>query len=47
MLGWKYEPLFDYLYDDFKDYGFKVLNDTYVTADGGVGIVHPAAAEPR
>jgi isoleucyl-tRNA synthetase len=44
MLGWKYEPLFDYLYDDFKDYGFKVLNDTYVTADGGVGIVHQAPA---
>ncbi|CAN9296691.1 unnamed protein product [Alternaria alternata] len=44
MLGWKYEPLFDYLYEDFKDYGFKVANDTYVTADSGVGIVHQAPA---
>lgn len=44
MLGWKYEPLFDYLYDEFKDHGFKVLNDTYVSADSGVGIVHQAPA---
>jgi isoleucyl-tRNA synthetase len=44
MLGWKYKPLFDYFYDDFKDYGFKVLNATYVTADSGVGIVHQAPA---
>lgn len=42
MLGWQYEPLFDYFYEDFKDYGFKVLNATYVTADSGVGIVHQA-----
>lgn len=40
MLGWRYEPLFDYFYEDFKDYGFKVFNATYVTADSGVGIVH-------
>jgi isoleucyl-tRNA synthetase len=44
MLGWKYEPLFDYMYDEFKDYGFKVLNDAYVTADSGVGIVHQSPA---
>ncbi|OAK99096.1 hypothetical protein IQ06DRAFT_15159 [Phaeosphaeriaceae sp. SRC1lsM3a] len=44
MLGWKYEPLFDYLYDEFKNYGFKVVNDSYVTADSGVGIVHQAPA---
>lgn len=44
MLGWKYQPLFDYFYDEFKDYGFKVLNDEYVTADAGVGIVHQAPA---
>jgi isoleucyl-tRNA synthetase len=42
MLGWRYEPLFDYFYKGFKDYGFKVLNATYVTADSGVGIVHQA-----
>ncbi|ATY67456.1 isoleucyl-tRNA synthetase [Cordyceps militaris] len=44
MLGWRYEPLFDYFYEDFKDKGFRVLNATYVTADSGVGIVHQAPA---
>lgn len=42
MLGWRYEPLFDYFYEEFKDHGFKVLNATYVTAESGVGIVHQA-----
>jgi isoleucyl-tRNA synthetase len=42
MLGWRYEPLFDYFYDTFKDHGFRVLNDKYVTASDGVGIVHQA-----
>lgn len=44
MLGWKYTPLFNYYYEEFKDYGFKVLNAEYVTADSGVGIVHQAPA---
>lgn len=44
MLGWRYEPLFDYFYEDFKDYGFRVLNDPYVTDASGVGIVHQAPA---
>ncbi|KAJ5581793.1 Aminoacyl-tRNA synthetase class 1a anticodon-binding [Penicillium sp. DV-2018c] len=44
MLGWKYEPLFDYFYEEFKDCGFKVVNDEYVTAEDGVGIVHQAPA---
>ncbi|KAM3446386.1 hypothetical protein MY3296_009719 [Beauveria thailandica] len=44
MLGWRYEPLFDYFYEEFKDRGFRVLNATYVTADSGVGIVHQAPA---
>jgi isoleucyl-tRNA synthetase len=44
MLGWQYEPLFPYFYEQFKDYGFRVLNATYVTADSGVGIVHQAPA---
>jgi isoleucyl-tRNA synthetase len=44
MLGWKYEPLFDYFYDAFKDHGFRVLNAVYVTDDSGVGIVHQAPA---
>lgn len=44
MLGWRYEPLFDYFYEDFKDYGFRVLNAAYVTADSGVGLVHQSPA---
>ncbi|KAL9052995.1 MAG: hypothetical protein Q9162_005051 [Coniocarpon cinnabarinum] len=44
MLGWKYEPLFDYFYEQFKDHGFRVLNAEYVTAESGVGIVHQAPA---
>ncbi|KAI9835019.1 MAG: isoleucine--tRNA ligase [Sclerophora amabilis] len=44
LLGWKYEPLFDYFYEQFKDVGFRVLNATYVTQDSGVGIVHQAPA---
>lgn len=44
MLGWKYEPLFDYFYGEFEEFGFRVLNATYVTDDSGVGIVHQAPA---
>lgn len=44
MNGWRYEPLFKYFYEDFKDVGFKLVNATYVTADSGVGIVHQAPA---
>ncbi|KAG6017454.1 Isoleucine--tRNA ligase, cytoplasmic [Claviceps pusilla] len=44
MLGWRYKPLFDYFYDEFKDFGFQVLSGTYVTADSGTGIVHQAPA---
>lgn len=44
MKGWKYEPPFRYFYDKFKDFGFRVINATYVTADSGVGIVHQSPA---
>lgn len=44
MKGWRYEPLFDYFYEEFKEYGFRVLNAEYVTADDGVGLVHQAPA---
>lgn len=44
MLGWQYEPLFEYYYEEFKDVAFKVLNGTYVTDDSGTGIVHQAPA---
>ena len=44
MLGWRYQPPFNYFYEEFKDYGFKVLNARYVTSESGVGIVHQAPA---
>ena len=44
MLGWRYQPLFDYFYEEFKDVGFRVFNALYVTADSGVGIVHQSPA---
>ena len=44
MNGWKYVPLFDYFYEEFKNYGFKIVNATYVTKDSGTGIVHQAPA---
>ncbi|KAK2786621.1 isoleucine--tRNA ligase [Onygenales sp. PD_12] len=44
MKGWRYEPLFDYFYEEFKEVGFQVVNATYVTAEDGVGIVHQAPA---
>ncbi|EON96288.1 putative isoleucyl-trna synthetase protein [Phaeoacremonium minimum UCRPA7] len=44
MLGWKYQPLFDYYVEDFGDVAFKVVNATYVTDDSGTGIVHQAPA---
>lgn len=44
MKDWKYEPLFDYFYEEFKDNGFRVLNAEYVTAGDGTGVVHQAPA---
>ncbi|KAK3344458.1 tRNA synthetases class I-domain-containing protein [Lasiosphaeria hispida] len=44
MLGWQYEPLFNYFYDEYKDVGFRVFNAKYVTDDSGTGIVHQAPA---
>src|SRR5271170_4928887 len=44
MNGWRYKPLFEYFYEEYKDVGFRVVNATYVTADDGVGIVHQAPA---
>ena len=40
--GKRYEPLFDYFYDDWKDYGFRVIMGEYVTDADGTGIVHQA-----
>ncbi len=44
MVGWKYQPPFNYLYEEYKDVAFRVLNATYVTDDSGTGIVHQAPA---
>jgi isoleucyl-tRNA synthetase len=44
MLGWQYEPLFKYFYDEYKDIAFRVFNAKYVTDDSGTGIVHQAPA---
>ena len=44
LKGVRYEPLFDYFYEEFKDFGFRVLNADYVTADNGVGLVHQSPA---
>lgn len=42
LLGLKYHPPFDYYWEEHKDHWFYCLNDTYVTEDSGVGIVHQA-----
>ncbi|KAF2163673.1 hypothetical protein M409DRAFT_25861 [Zasmidium cellare ATCC 36951] len=44
LAGWRYKPLFDYFYETFKKDGFRVILDTYVKQDEGVGIVHQAPA---
>ena len=44
MKGWRYQPLFDYFYEEFKEKGFQVVNAEYVTKDDGVGMVHQAPA---
>ncbi|KAK9456726.1 tRNA synthetases class I-domain-containing protein [Dipodascopsis uninucleata] len=44
MNGWRYEPLFDYFYEEFKDVAFRVVNATYVSAENGTGLVHQAPA---
>ncbi|PYI13347.1 isoleucyl-tRNA synthetase,cytoplasmic [Aspergillus japonicus CBS 114.51] len=44
MKDWKYQPLFDYFYEEFKEFGFRVLTADYVTAEDGTGIVHQAPA---
>ena len=45
MEGLEYIPIFNYYRDEWSSKGaFKVLCDTYVTDDSGVGIVHQAPA---
>lgn len=40
----KYEPLFDFVKDQYKDSAWYVVNDDYVTLTDGTGIVHIAPA---
>lgn len=42
--GWRYTPLFPYFVDEYGQKAFRVVVDTYVTADSGTGIVHQAPA---
>ena len=42
LIGYEYTPIFDYFKDDYN--GFRVLNDEYVEAGSGTGIVHIAPA---
>lgn len=42
LKGKAYEPPFPYFSNLKKNGAFKVLNDTYVTADTGTGVVHQA-----
>ncbi|KAI3623810.1 ILS1 [Malassezia furfur] len=42
--GIKFVPLYNYFYEQFKDRAFRVLVDTYVTAETGTGVVHQAPA---
>ncbi|KAI0685199.1 isoleucine-tRNA ligase [Cytidiella melzeri] len=44
MKGWRYVPLFEYFTEQYEDRAFRVVNDTYVTAEDGTGIVHQAPA---
>ncbi|MCO5560817.1 hypothetical protein L7F22_014437 [Adiantum nelumboides] len=44
MVGRKFEPIFKYFYEHYKDVAFKVVADSYVTADAGTGIVQQAPA---
>lgn len=44
LLGVKYTPPFNYFYEEFKNVGFKMLNDEYVTEGTGTGVVHQSPA---
>ncbi|KAH0534095.1 hypothetical protein FGG08_007304 [Glutinoglossum americanum] len=44
MLGWRYEPLFPYFTEQFKEKGFRALTDSYIKASEGVRLAHQAPA---
>lgn len=43
MIGWKYEPIYNYFTDKYPDC-FRVCGADYVEAEEGVGLVHMAPA---
>lgn len=42
--GVHYVPPYDYFYEEFKEYAFKVITADFVTADSGTGVVHQSPA---
>ena len=44
LADWRYKPIFNYFTSTFGEIAFKVLLDTYVKQDDGVGIVHQSPA---
>lgn len=44
LVGLKYKPLFPYFAEKFKESAFRVISDSYVSAESGTGIVHNAPA---
>lgn len=44
LVGSKYEPLFPYFVEQYKNTAFRVVADAYVTDDAGTGVVHQAPA---
>ena len=43
LVGLKYTPIFDY-FKHLSEHSFRVVSDTYVTEEGGTGVVHQAPA---
>jgi isoleucyl-tRNA synthetase len=44
LADWRYKPIFNYFTSTFGEIAFKVLLDTYVKQDDGVGVVHQSPA---
>ncbi|PVV00851.1 hypothetical protein BB560_004751 [Smittium megazygosporum] len=42
LVGIKYEPLYDFFYNEYSERAYRVLSDSYVTDEDGTGIVHQA-----
>jgi isoleucyl-tRNA synthetase len=44
LVGRRYRPLFDYFVAEFGETAYRIVADTYVTAESGSGVVHQAPA---